>query len=582
MLESATHHKVVLKETFETIKQSEGENPQKALSDYEELMNHPEIEDDYSMQVDCLLRTVHLNMRQGFYTKALREGGTALRLINYHFPEDKRRLGFCYKELGTIYTNGFGKNSIALNYFFKAIKCEVPELNVNLYNNIGSLYKDAQLYDQALKYLERGQAIAEKDSMMMIFILENKSIVYSGMGAYEKAEQLLRKGIKMADRIAETNPAIYYIKGFILNTLAQLLHQTNRTNETCQYVDEALAIANERNYTSIIIESLKNKAVFQLAMENDLFFEELIQQAIEHTKDETLSSLQIDCLKILKQYYWDKSAYKKACLVADQILLIKHQIDETEESNSMVDLLEERESEIFLLENKNKMINRQKDELEQFAYIVAHDLKEPLRNIGGFGSLVVKKYSNILDEDGKEFLNFIIDSSTHLNSMLEDLLRYATLGNTATDIELVDPGLVIERIRYHVQNKLVETKATINFSDLIPVHVRKTHLNVIFDNLIKNAIKFKDPNRAIVIDIKNEKIKNEVIFSVRDNGKGIDAKHHDSIFQIFRRLEKDTYKGTGIGLSVCKKIVDTYHGRIWVESVVDVGSTFYFSFKESG
>ena len=583
MIDSPAVSHPFLKESFEENRKLEASDPRKALAVYEELATLAETVNAYETHVDCLLRIVPLCMRQGFYSKAVRQGKSALQLINFHFPEDTKRLGYCYKELGSTYSNGFGKNSLALEYFFKAIKCDCAELNVNLYNNIGSLYKDAERYDKALKYLEKGKAIAAKDSVILVFILENLSCVYSKKGKHEEAEKLLREALTISDRVAETDPSVYYIRGFVLNTLAVLLHDTNRASETFEYLDEALESAKKRNHTSVVIESLINKGNFGLAMGDEAVFKSCMEEAIEYSQDDTLSTLQITCLESLKEYHWDKEEYEEACLIANQIISVKDRIEKTQEDSSMVDLLEEQESEIFLLENKNKMINRQKEELEQFAYIVAHDLKEPLRNIGGFGSLIYKRYNDLLDDDGKEFLRFIVKSSTHMYTMLEDLLQYATLDDTETDLELIEPKEVVENILYHVQSKIESTNTTINFSDLtLPVQIRRVHLNILFDNLIKNAVKFKSEERDLVIDIQNEKRGDKILFSVKDNGKGIDPKYHNSIFQIFKRLEKNKHKGTGIGLSVCKKIVESYQGRIWVESEPGVGTTFFFSIKAEG
>lgn len=580
MIDSPAITQTSLRESFEANRVLETSDPRKAISIYEELVILAETVDAYEIQVDCLLRIVPLSMRQGFYSKAVRQGRSALQLINFHFPEDTKRLAYCYKELGAAYTNGFGKNSLALEYFFKAIKCDCVELNVNLYNNIGSLYKDAQLYDKALKYLEKGRAIADDKSVIMVFILENLSIVYSKKGAYAKAEKLLRKGLEIADEVAKVDESVYYIKGLALNTLGQLLHETNRTSESFEYINEALITAKKKNHTGVIIESLMNKGNFALALRDEALFKTSIKEAIAYSQDEALSTLHISCLESLKKYHWNKKEFEESCLIANQIISVKDRIEKAQENNSMVELLEEQESEIFLLENKNKMINRQKDELEQFAYIVAHDLKEPLRNIGGFGSLINKRYNDVLDDDGKEFLRFIVKSSTHMYTMLEDLLQYATLDSTESNLELIEPKEVIENILYHAKSKIESTNTKVNFSNLnLPVKIRKVHLNILFDNLIKNAVKFKDEGRDLVMDIQNKRKGDKVVFSVKDNGKGIDPKYHISIFQIFKRLEKNKHKGTGIGLSVCKKIVENYQGRIWVESEPGVGTTFFFTIK---
>lgn len=571
-----------LRERFNDIKKLTARSPQKALSEYENLIALAIQEQDFHVQVDSQIQAASLFRKQGLFYKALRNAGSALQLINHHFPSDKFRMALSCKELGVIYADGLKKYSVALGYFFKAINCDVPELKSILLNNIGSLYKDSKLYKKAKKYLVEGQKLAERedDKNIYIFILENLGRVYTAQGDYDEAVKVLKEALNVSKEALKTNQSIHYIRGYVMNALAEIYLETNRSGEAIYLIEEALAVAKEKNNMTVIIECLKNKGSYGLRRGNvDLFFES-INKAIAYTEDENLVYEKDHCLELLKDYYWSQEMYKEACEVSDQIIQHKMNADKTHESISMADVLEQRESEIMILEEKNRKISQQKDELEQFAYIVAHDLKEPLRNIGNYSGLIQRRYEDVIDEEGGEFINFIMNNATHMYKMLEDLLQYATLRGEDHSINTSDPKIILNNIIYRIKDKLNETNTQIKFIDLPPLNIRPIHLDILFDNLIKNAIKFRSPDRPLVIEITATELESHFCFVVKDNGKGISPAYHETIFQIFKRLDKVNYSGTGIGLSVCKKIVETYRGKIWVESEMDQGASFHFTIRK--
>ncbi len=574
--------KADLDSLFQANKELEAIAPQEAMKGYENLIGLA-AEENLNIQVDSHTQLANLYRKQGLFYTALRHGGTAFQLINRHFPRDKPRLALCYKELGVIYADGLKKYGIAQTYFFKALECDVVDLQTILYNNIGSLYKDSKEYDKAITYLEKGRLLIpkEKDKRIHIFILENLGKVYLALGQNEKAIPTLREALKVSNQAVVTNKSIYYIRGYVLNALAEVYLESDRDNEAICLIEEALALAKEKKHLTVVIESLRNKAVYALRRgDEDMFFES-INKAITYTEDENLAYEKDSCLEMLKDYYWSKQQYKKACLTAEQIILHKAKADRKHEANAFADVLEQRESQIMLLEEKNRMISRQKDELEQFAYIVAHDLKEPLRNIGNYSGLIKRRYAGQMDDEGEEFLNFIVNSTSHLYKMLDDLLQlqYATLKKE--DLKKpADPNLVLEHITYRIKDKLAGTQSRIQYKALPQVPVLSIHLDILFDNLIKNAIKFRSKERPLCVVISAREEEHHFRFAVKDNGIGIDASYHESIFQIFRRLDRSSHKGTGIGLAICKKIVETYQGKIWVESIPGEGCIFYFTISK--
>ena len=218
-------------------------------------------------------------------------------------------------------------------------------------------------------------------------------------------------------------------------------------------------------------------------------------------------------------------------------------------------------------------------QLENFAYVASHDMKEPLRNIGNFTQLLHRRYHHLMDEDGKEFIDYIIKGVKSMNLLIDDLLSYSRVNSEDYDLESADKETVISSIKYNVNKALKERNATLTikkFPDTI--RVNKTMCVQLFQNLIINGIKFtpSDIRPQIVIDTLD---KGEYWqFSVQDNGIGIAPEYHERIFILFKKLHNKTeYKGTGIGLSICKKIVEKHGGKIWVESEKGRGATFYFT-----
>ncbi|MDD4954785.1 MAG: PAS domain S-box protein [Candidatus Omnitrophica bacterium] len=222
-------------------------------------------------------------------------------------------------------------------------------------------------------------------------------------------------------------------------------------------------------------------------------------------------------------------------------------------------------------------LKRSNENLEQFAYVASHDLQEPLRVMASYSQLLEKRYKEKMDKDANEFIDFIVDAAKRMQKLITDLLAYSRVGRLDARMDAVDCNEILGKVRYTLSPLIEETKAVIT-NDTLPVSVcSEIQLIQLFQNLIQNAIKFKG-EAAPRIHIGARRQNNEWVFSVADNGIGIDGKYKDKIFLIFQRLHtRDKYPGTGIGLSICKKIVEAHGGRIWVESEPGRGSTFYFT-----
>ena len=219
---------------------------------------------------------------------------------------------------------------------------------------------------------------------------------------------------------------------------------------------------------------------------------------------------------------------------------------------------------------------RSNRELEQFAYVASHDLQEPLRMIASYTQLIADRYRGKLDDKADRYIHYAVDGATRMQALIDDLLTFSRVGRQGLALQNSDCNEAIEIACKNLENAIRETGAQVEH-DRLPVIVADGRLLVqLFQNLISNSIKFRG-TEAPHIQISAEKQKREWIFAVTDNGIGIAPEHAQSIFGIFKRLHThDEYPGSGIGLSICKKIVEHHGGRIWVESAPGRGATFMF------
>ena len=238
----------------------------------------------------------------------------------------------------------------------------------------------------------------------------------------------------------------------------------------------------------------------------------------------------------------------------------------------------EKENEI---ERQNRVLKSQNIELEQFTYIASHDLQEPLLTLISFSNLLQEEYNDKLDEEGQLFVKFINQSAKRMRSLISGLMEYARI-NKKEEFIFSDLNHIIQDVLDDLKNAISNSNAIITYNSLPLLNCHPTHIRLLFQNLISNAIKFTKKEMQPIIKINSIERENDFLISINDNGIGIDARNVDYIFLIFKRLHNYTeFSGHGIGLAHCKKIVNIHNGEIWVESELGVGSTFYFTISKS-
>jgi signal transduction histidine kinase len=243
------------------------------------------------------------------------------------------------------------------------------------------------------------------------------------------------------------------------------------------------------------------------------------------------------------------------------------------------ELVEERTVELKAIV---EALERSNKDLEQFAYVASHDLQEPLRMVASYVQLLERRYKDRLDSDAKEFIAFAVDGATRMQKLINDLLSYSRVSTRGKEFKDTDSKSALDQAIDNLRMVIKDSGARITYDKLPEISSDESQLIQLFQNLIDNAIKFRSEKPPqIHVSVKGKG--NEWLFSVADNGIGIDSQYAERIFVIFQRLhEREKYPGTGIGLAICKRIIERHGGRIWVESELGKGSTFFFTIPMRG
>jgi signal transduction histidine kinase len=251
----------------------------------------------------------------------------------------------------------------------------------------------------------------------------------------------------------------------------------------------------------------------------------------------------------------------------------------TDAFNRMLGQIQERD--IALRSTADDLV-RSNSELEQFAYVASHDLQEPLRAVGGCVQLLKRRYQSQLDATAEELIGHTVEGVTRMQTLINDLLAYSRVGTRGTPFEPTNCSVILKHALDNLQAAIEESGAVVTSDPLPTVNADSTQMTQLLQNLVGNAIKYRDHRRPeIHVGVKSED--NNWVFSVADNGIGIEPQYYERVFKVFQRLhQRREYSGNGIGLAICKKIVERHGGQIWVESKLGEGSTFYFRISKAG
>lgn len=462
---------------------------------------------------------------------------------------------------------------------------EVIKENAELYHNLSVLHRSSDFEDVVNDLATRAYnlyaSIEDKQGMAKTYITRGNQKMYQDKFAdalpfYLKAVELYEQ----AGNIKDITVAY--------NNIATCYFNLNGHDKSIEYLEKSLAIRekygnpNEQAVTIMLL----GEAYFKT--NNTQKAKHYLHKALEiFEKLNNRFDLTYAYFDLSDVYFKDgdfENAYKYLKLHRD----LQEELYKTEkvriisEAQSKFEL-NQKEKEAELLRKKNAEIEEyshkleiSNSELRQFTYVASHDLKEPLRMIGSYVGLLQKRLKDKLGEEEEQFMHYVIDGTKRMDSLIRDLLEFSKI-NTTLEPEAVDLNEIITEVKHNLQETIKEKHAEVHAEELPTITADRTHMLQLFQNLAGNGIKYNTSHKPVV-KISYRTNGYELIFAVEDNGIGVASEYRDQIFDIFKRLHtKDEFSGSGIGLSICKKIVEQMKGRIWVEGNNAGGATFKFS-----
>ncbi|MFK7906199.1 MAG: tetratricopeptide repeat protein [Chitinophagales bacterium] len=451
------------------------------------------------------------------------------------------------------------------------------------YHSLGYCYEALDYYKQSLDYKRKSN-----DGFGEVGTLRAISSVYLDLGMRPTAIRYLKKALKIAEEI-DSDTRRMDVYQHIASAYEQNGDHVNAYKYMKSYIELKDLVMNQNTAevmakakTRYEVEKREKKIGF-LKKENELLEK---NEEISSLRSIALLGLSLGLILILLVsyfYYQNQRRYNK--ILEDKSKQIEFQNKQLEAVNKQLEEINISQKSFndvlatknLQIEQQNKQLEDTNEELKQFAYVASHDLKEPLRMISSYTSLIQRRYTQNLDEGAKEFMGYIVDATHRMNNLLEDLLSYSRISTHNQQRERVNMNEILEGVLANLRLNVQQKGAKIHIEDLPKVKVSRSQMGQLYQNLISNALKFSDQDHP-EINITSRKNGKMYIFGVKDNGIGIDPEHQQKIFEMFSRLHtREEYEGTGIGLATCKKIVERHGGSIWVESEKNDGATFYFT-----
>ncbi|MEM9917091.1 MAG: tetratricopeptide repeat protein [Bacteroidota bacterium] len=452
----------------------------------------------------------------------------------------------------------------------------------NVLLDYGNILANSGKYDEALDKLNSTLLIYKKghDKSNIARTLVQLAEIYTEKGAYEHAQSLFLQSLTYGSYINSGDYANLYYK------LGLLYLKKEQINQAEQAFKKSIKIAEEHNLKNLIQENnyslykiYVGQGLYKEALKNLMTSAETKDYLLNEDKTKRIAEMQFkfDSEKSEKEIQLLKLRQNRFLLFgisgffAFMSLLLIYIIRIKGKNN---DRLTNKNGEI---QAQNIKLKESNEVLKQFAYVAAHDLKEPLRNIGSFINLIQIKYGRQFNEEANEYMGFVKNGVKRLNGLLTDLLEYSQVSAQAPENEMVAISDVLPSVSNSLRSAIHQRKASINYPEKLPaLCMSRQHLHQLLQQLISNSIKFSEGRPLIQIDCYREN-EDYGVLSVSDNGIGIDKSYSDKIFDLFHRLNRGSAEkeGTGIGLTICKNIVDKYNGEIWFESQEGEGTTFF-------
>lgn len=502
----------------------------------------------------------------------------------------EHHLGFlefrAYTCLGATYQSIYNSEK-AIECFEKALESPHCNNRATALSNLASIYCNMGKHRKALPYLQEAYKIKDNlgTPVNRAYITANLVIALGELHDYQAILPIIGKLKLMAEELKNT----FFIH--LYNSCMMGLYLRCRESENTSVTMELMEKIDLKNVLIYLQKTTKSADTDNLrgklnACELLISYYEL-EEEWKEVSDYQKKLLELNALK-----------FEKDRMETVEHLMVKHevaqkeqkiQIQQLELENKELELEQKKELEKINQQLEEKVARRtarlthQNQQLREFAFIVSHDLREPICNIDGITSLLQSTYQKELKGDMRTFVEQIGSSAKYMNVLLKNLLDYTILEQQINEKGLseVDSAAVFRRVKESLKEEIREAKAKISVGSLPRLRTSPFALKIIFEHLLSNALKFRKNTGDCFVKVDCDESDEGYRFSFKDNGIGIDSNHQERIFRIFQRLNKRDYGGTGIGLAICKKAIEALKGDLFVESQTKKGSTFYFTISKS-
>jgi len=492
-----------------------------------------------------------------------------------------------------------GQGELALKYYEKGITIakSINDVKMTILGTtaLANTWASLQDFEKALKYINESIELAKKikDEEELAWASVNAGHILGLLKRFEEAEFFLKQANDLSFTIGNK-----LLTAYSLEQMSNLHLKQNQLDDALLSLDESYNIFVELGQISSIKNATKKYAEIYYQQNKFAKYKEYTDRYIS-LKDSIFSNEMMETMSNLKQDFEIHKIEREnqiALLTKDQeltkansyttlsitfgaiiisFLLLILMFSRNRSAFEKNEILEAKNNEIL---RQNQTLADSNRDLEKFAYIISHDLKEPLRNINGFTKLLLKELNqNDINKNIFEYASFITNGTKQMDDLLNGLLDYSKIGVDNSERELANLEDIAYQVKDSLKIQLDEKNCHVIINSLPNVLCRPTQLTQVFQNLIANALKFGNPTGNL-INISVKDLGNEYQFSIQDQGIGIDAEYQKDIFVVFRRLHnRGTYSGSGIGLATCKKVVEDHGGEIWVKSKKGEGACFFFT-----
>jgi signal transduction histidine kinase len=504
---------------------------------------------------------------------------------------DVNEISNSYRQLAAVYVKS--KNyDLALQNSLKAVNYaeKITDPTIPLYYSylsLGQIYKERTEFEKAISVFQKAMVLAQNvhDKVGTIDLTLSLADTYIKMNVLDKAEIYYNQCNAMTESMAEIDLMSFQNSIGILNLKQEKLDAAIgfflESVKLCEKHNEKQLLQNNYKQLSEAYEKKGNTDLSLSFLKKSVELQESIFTE-DNTKRIAEAQFKYNLVKSEEQMKVIEMRQTYATVIVVSVLLLLFIVFLIYYSRSKIEknnILTDKNKEI---KDKNRQLEESNEILRQFAYASAHDLKEPLRSINSFVNILQKKYTKDLSPEANEYMGFVTTGVRRMESLLNALLEFSSvLTDEHVESKQNDINAMLKTVFYNHQNLINEKEAIIRTPSVFPtIFMGDSHLKLLFCNLTSNALKFskKEPK----IEVNYEITTTECIISVKDDGIGLDKSYGEKVFKLFQRLDRVTHKeSVGIGLTICKNIMDKYAGRIWFDSVMGEGTTFYLAFPIS-